>query len=83
MPLEGGLPKRITFENGGVTVLGWTAQGEVLVSTENSTGPAKHRVVAALDPSNWRAACCRWPTPTTPCWTTRAAPCTSRAWACR
>lgn len=50
MPLEGGLPKRITFENGGVNVLGWTAQGEVLVSTENSTGPSKHRVVAALDP---------------------------------
>jgi tricorn protease len=50
MPLEGGLPKRITFENGGVTVLGWTARGEVLVSTENSTGPSKHRIVAALDP---------------------------------
>lgn len=50
MPIEGGLPKRITFENGGVTVLGWTAQGEVLVSTENSVGPAKHRIVAALDP---------------------------------
>ncbi|MET0981736.1 MAG: PDZ domain-containing protein, partial [Telluria sp.] len=50
MPLEGGLPRRITFENGGVTVLGWTAQGEVLVSTENSSGPAKHRIVAALDP---------------------------------
>lgn len=51
MPIEGGLPKRITFENGGVTVLGWTAQGEVLVSTENSVGPSKHRVVAALDPA--------------------------------
>jgi len=50
MPIEGGLPKRITFENGGVTVLGWTAQGEVLVSTENSVGPSKHRIVAALDP---------------------------------
>ncbi|MCA1857900.1 PDZ domain-containing protein [Massilia oculi] len=50
MPVEGGLPKRITFENGGVSVLGWTAQGEVLVSTENSTGPSKHRIVAALDP---------------------------------
>ena len=48
LPIEGGLPKRITFENGGVTVLGWTAQGEVLVSTENSVGPAKHRIVAAL-----------------------------------
>lgn len=52
MPLEGGLPRRITFENGGVTVLGWTAQGEVLVSTENSVGPAKHRIVAALDPAS-------------------------------
>lgn len=51
MPLEGGLPKRITFENGGVSVLGWTAQGEVLVSTENSVGPAKHRVVATLEPA--------------------------------
>ncbi|RZA34768.1 MAG: peptidase S41 [Lysobacteraceae bacterium] len=51
MPIEGGLPKRITFENGGVTVLGWTAQGEVLVSTENSVGPSKHRIVAALDPA--------------------------------
>ena len=54
MPLEGGLPKRITFENGGVTVLGWTVQGEVLVSTENSSGPAKHRVVAALDPGTMK-----------------------------
>jgi tricorn protease len=50
MPIEGGLPKRITFESGGVTVLGWTAQGEVLVSTQNSVGPSQHRIVAALDP---------------------------------
>ncbi|CAH0288487.1 Tricorn protease homolog 1 [Massilia sp. Bi118] len=50
MPIEGGLPKRITFENGGVNVLGWTAQGEVLVSLENPVGPAKRRVVATLDP---------------------------------
>jgi tricorn protease len=51
MPVEGGLPKRITFENGGVVVLGWTPQGEVLVSTENSTGPGKHRIVAAVNPA--------------------------------
>jgi tricorn protease len=50
MPIEGGLPKRITFENGGVTVLGWTAHGEVLVGMENPVGPAKRRVVAVLDP---------------------------------
>jgi tricorn protease len=50
MPIDGGLPKRLTFENGNVLVLGWTPQGEVLVSTENTTGPAKHRVVAAVEP---------------------------------
>lgn len=50
MPIEGGLPKRITFENGGVSVLGWTAQGEVLVGIDNPVGPSKRRVVAVLDP---------------------------------
>ncbi|QGZ41831.1 tricorn protease [Pseudoduganella flava] len=51
MPLAGGLPKRLTFENGSVTVLGWTAQGEVLVSTQNSVGPGAHRIVAAVRPA--------------------------------
>ncbi|HTD06886.1 S41 family peptidase [Undibacterium sp.] len=50
MPLAGGLPKRLTFENGVVSVLGWTAQGEVLVTTQNSTGPSAHRIIAALNP---------------------------------
>lgn len=52
MPLAGGLPKRLTFENGSVTVLGWTAQGEVLVSTQNSVGPGAHRIVAAVQPAS-------------------------------
>jgi tricorn protease len=51
MPVSGGLPKRLTFENGAVTVLGWTAQGEVLVSTQDSKGPSAHRIVAAVQPS--------------------------------
>ena len=51
MPLAGGLPKRLTFENGAVTVLGWTAQGEVLVSTQDSKGPSAHRIIAAVQPS--------------------------------
>jgi len=50
MPLAGGLPKRLSFENGAVSVLGWTAQGEVLVTTQSSTGPSAHRIVAAVDP---------------------------------
>ncbi|AXA91805.1 S41 family peptidase [Massilia sp. YMA4] len=52
MPLAGGLPRRLTFENGSVTVLGWTAQGEVLVSTQNSVGPGAHRIVAAVHPAS-------------------------------
>ncbi|WP_252867028.1 S41 family peptidase [Janthinobacterium lividum] len=50
MPLAGGLPRRISYDNGGVLVLGWTAQGEVLVSTQNTDGPASRRIVAAIDP---------------------------------
>ena len=52
MPVDGGLPKRLTFESSAVKVLGWTAQGEVLVSTQNSLGPNAHRVVAAVNPAN-------------------------------
>jgi len=50
MPLAGGLPRRITFENGAVTVLGWTAQGEVLVSMAGGTGPGRSFVIAAVRP---------------------------------
>lgn len=50
MPMSGGVPKRISFENDQVNVLGWTTSGEVLVSTLNSTGPSSHRVVAAINP---------------------------------
>lgn len=52
MPLAGGLPKRISFENGAVSVLGWTAQGEVLVSSQHSSGPSAHRIVAAIEPQS-------------------------------
>jgi tricorn protease len=52
MPANGGQPKRLTFENGGVFVLGWTNDGEVLFTTQNSTGPSAHRVVAAIDPKS-------------------------------
>jgi tricorn protease len=52
MPLAGGLPQRLTFENGAVTVLGWSAQGEVLVSMASSTGPGRSVVVAAIRPGD-------------------------------
>ena len=52
MPVVGGLPKRITFENSAVNVLGWTAQGEVLVTTLDSKGPSRNNVIAAVKPND-------------------------------
>ncbi|SHN44333.1 tricorn protease [Duganella sacchari] len=52
MPLAGGLPKRITFENGAVSVLGWSAQGEVLVSMADGKGPGRALVIAAVKPDD-------------------------------
>ncbi|MYN05071.1 peptidase S41 [Pseudoduganella sp. DS3] len=50
MPLAGGLPKRLTFANENVRVLGWTAKGEVLVALPTQTGPRNRWEVAALQP---------------------------------
>ncbi len=52
MPIAGGVPKRISFENDAVNVLGWTAQGEVLISAQHSTGPSAHRIIAAIHPQS-------------------------------
>jgi tricorn protease len=52
MPVAGGLPKRVSFENTNVTVLGWTAQGEILLSTQNQVGPTSQTVIAAINPQN-------------------------------
>jgi tricorn protease len=50
MPVAGGLPKRVTFESVGVSVLGWTAQGEVLVNMADSKGPGRAVTIAAVKP---------------------------------
>ena len=42
MLIAGGVPKRLSFENTSVNVLGWSAQGEVIV-TMQKTKPAHHR----------------------------------------
>ena len=34
MPISGGVPKRISFENTSVNVLGWSAQSEVIVTMQ-------------------------------------------------
>jgi tricorn protease len=49
MPVEGGLPERITFEGGGVAVVGWTPDGRVLYRTRRySTLP--NAQLCAIDP---------------------------------
>lgn len=52
MPLAGGLPKRISFENSRALALGWSAQGEVLYSAQHDQGPSSLRIVAAVNPAN-------------------------------
>ena len=51
MPLGGGEPQRVSFENTRALALGWTAQGEVLYSASDASGPASMRVVVAIDPA--------------------------------
>ncbi|TXI90699.1 MAG: peptidase S41 [Burkholderiaceae bacterium] len=48
MPIAGGVPKRLSFENTSVNVLGWSAQGEVIVTMQNQTGPIAQNVIAAI-----------------------------------
>ena len=51
MPLAGGSPQRISFENSRALVLGWSAQGEVLYATlaAGGTGGAQ-RVIVRVNP---------------------------------
>ncbi|MEH6459492.1 S41 family peptidase [Chitinimonas sp. JJ19] len=51
MPLAGGQPRRLSFENTRATTLGWTAQGEVLYTAQHSSGPSSLRVVTLVNPN--------------------------------
>lgn len=50
MPIEGGVAKRVSFENSRVRLQGWTASGKVLYSTDNAFGPANFWVLKTVDP---------------------------------
>lgn len=54
IPINGGKPKRISFDNTAVTVLAWTAQGEVLITRQNSQGPNSQTIIAAINPQNYQ-----------------------------
>ncbi len=46
----GGQPKRITFENSKVRLQGWTAQGQLLYSTDSKAGPVNQWILKTVDP---------------------------------
>lgn len=50
MPLAGGSPKRITFEDEPVGLEGWTDEGEVLITSSAVPGPLRRTVIRAIDP---------------------------------
>lgn len=47
---DGGLPKRVSFENSRVRVQGWTASGKVLYSTDHQVGPNNRWLLKLVDP---------------------------------
>ncbi len=50
MPINGGVAKRVTFENSRVRLQGWTEKGEILYSTDNAHGPANFWVLRLVNP---------------------------------
>lgn len=48
--IDGGLPQRLSYDNGRSTVLGWTPSGDILYSTHAERGPARTQVIVSLNP---------------------------------
>ncbi|GBQ10266.1 S41 family peptidase [Swaminathania salitolerans] len=52
MPVGGGSPRRITFENRNVMPIGWDRKAGILYSTTPETDPGFGRIVASIQPAN-------------------------------
>ncbi|WP_394129040.1 S41 family peptidase [Shewanella maritima] len=50
--IDGGVAKRVTFENSRVRLQGWSHDGQVLYSTDNAFGPANYWVLKTVNPDN-------------------------------
>jgi tricorn protease len=50
MPIDGGSPKRLSFDGVSVHVVGWTPANEVLYASSAVTGPASSTVLRAVNP---------------------------------
>lgn len=50
MPIDGGVAKRVSFENSRVRLQGWTSTGDILYSTDNAHSPANYWVLRTVTP---------------------------------
>ena len=54
MPVSGGPPKRLTYEGGGLTTVGWTPDGRVIFSSR-LTGGGQGEVLYTIAPNGGEA----------------------------
>ncbi|MEM1194970.1 MAG: S41 family peptidase [Pseudomonadota bacterium] len=54
MPVAGGTPKRLTYEGGGLTTVGWTPDGQVIFASR-LTGGGQGEVLYTISPSGGEA----------------------------
>lgn len=52
MPLSGGAPKRLSYENSRVWVQGFAPDGRVIYASEATVGPSWMRVLRLVDPAS-------------------------------
>jgi tricorn protease len=52
MPLSGGAPKRLSFENARVWVQGFADDGRIVYASEGVVGPSWSRVLRLVDPAS-------------------------------
>ncbi|MDN3652145.1 S41 family peptidase [Thalassotalea ponticola] len=50
MPINGGKPTRLSYENSRVRVQGWTPSGEVIYATNAGFGPANYWTLKTVNP---------------------------------
>ncbi|NVK55461.1 MAG: PD40 domain-containing protein [Alteromonadaceae bacterium] len=50
IPIDGGVAKRVTFENSYVFLQEWTAEGHILYSANNRVGPTGNWTLKTVDP---------------------------------
>ncbi|MCC5854727.1 MAG: PD40 domain-containing protein [Idiomarina sp.] len=56
MPLAGGTPKRVSFEQSRVRLQGWTPDGKIIYSTDHVMGPANQWVLRTVHPETLELA---------------------------